>query len=100
MNRAVERVFGFFVLNAFENDRRFAHSSADEPFLSRECGRCSLANHPVLFAAVSLSPCEIVMIVNFFANGSAEQSGNLPAHPISSRVCVRTAQVHALDILI
>jgi hypothetical protein len=93
---AVEGVFGGLVLNAFQDYGGFAHGAADEAFLAGKCRSCSFADDPIVLTIVRLAPCEIVMVVNFLENGSAENAGNFFAHPIAPGVGVFSGQGHAL----
>jgi len=92
MNRAVERVLRGFVFDAFEDDARFAHRSADKTLLARERGRSAFADDPVVFAAVRFAPGEIVMVVNFFDDFCPENFRHALADPIASRIRVFTGE--------
>ena len=74
---------------------------ADETFLPRESGQWLLFSHnPKFFAAMRYSlPCEVVMIMDFLDDGSAENAGHFRAHPITSSVGVLPSQGHTFEIL-
>src|ERR1700676_2042367 len=97
---AVERVLGFFILDTFENDRGFAHGAADETLLAGKCRRCSLANYPIVLAAMSFSPGKIVMVMDFLEDRGVQKLCDFAANPISSGARVDAAEMHALDVLI
>jgi hypothetical protein len=75
-------------------------TGVNETFLTCERRGCAFANHPIIFATVIFSPRKIVMVVNFFQDRRAKNLGNFLADPISSGVCIFSAEMHALDVLI
>jgi len=91
VNRGIERFSRRFIFDAFENHGDFAHGAAHESALAGE-SRCSaLADHPKILTAVCLAPGKVVVVVNFFGDGCAQNLGDAPADPIAPGIGISAA---------
>src|SRR6266481_7640061 len=80
------------ILDAFENYGFFSHRSAYKSLLPRECRGSALSHHPKFLALMCFTPCEIVMIVNFFQDLCAQN----PRHPLAYPVRMNCIFLFAL----
>jgi hypothetical protein len=79
-------LFGFYT---FEDHGVVAHASANEASLTWKGWRRALPYDPKMFAAMLLTPCEVMVVMDTFHHLSANDLANPFHHPLE------TAQLHA-----
>jgi hypothetical protein len=98
VHRRAQRRRRALVGDAFDDHRDIAHRSAHESALPWKRRRRALPHDPKIASTVTLSPREVVMVMNFLDHCGSEDSRNASAYPIPPRIGVAAAETHPVKV--